>query len=293
MKPFAIVPVLLSCICTAVAWTTTNYWQTSLVTYYKPATTTSIAVWPTGAVSAISTNTSTSQFTSGGYTILLTVYDVFYAPSAAVCTRSGIKSCGPTPVLSRASGTITTSYWAPLLIANPRSCTKTSFEYTTASTVVLPSVWIDGIADQATQSVEALLVTTYVKTLSTNMGGQAVTTTVCDVYLRTDAVTGIPYLAESTILTECVDPRDYYCQAFSSAMTGGAGYVGTKTTCERSGQVYPPTVIAAGASSTTTGAAGAAATSSKSSAARAFAFSPVFGGSLVVPAFSVLLALIC
>jgi hypothetical protein len=116
--------------------------------------------------------------------------------------------------------------------------------------VLLPDAWISDAAEQATQSVEALLVTTYVTTLSTNMGGQAVTTTVCDVYLRSDAAFGVEYVAESTILTECMDPRDYFCRQFSSAISEGAGIVGTKTTCERTGQTYPPTAVAGAASPT-------------------------------------------
>src|SRR2546423_3710976 len=272
MKIFAILPMVLSRISTAAAWTTTDHWQTSLITGFKSMITNSIPVYPTGAVSATSTNTSTSLFTSLGYTLVLTAYDLFYAPSAAVCTLSGLEPCGPTPALSETSGSITTTYWAPVLIANPTSCTKTSFEYTTASTVLLPSAWISDAAQQATQSVEALQVTTYVSTLSINMGGQAVTTTVCDVYLRSEAASGISYVAESTILTECMDPRDYYCRQFSSAMSEGAGFVGsTKTTCDRTGQTYPPTAVAGAASPT------------KSSGASGLGFSLMaLGGSLVV-----------
>lgn len=277
MKTFTILPVLYSCIRTVAAWTTTNHWQTSVATGNPITTTTSIAIYPTGAVSATSTNTSTSLFTSGGYKLALTVFDLFYEPNVAVCTRSRLSPCGPTPNLSRTSDSITTTYWAPVLIANPTSCTKTSFAYTTASTVVLPSLWILDAAQQATQSVQALVVTTYISTLSTNLGGQAVTTTVCDVYLRGDAVLGVPYVAESIILTECVDPRDYRCRQLSSAIAAGAGITGNPT-CDRTEQAYPPTAVAGAINPT------------KSSGASCF--SPVaLSVSMAVSAFAALLGL--
>lgn len=290
MRLLRVFCAVLSCTSMVAAWTSTNHWQTSLLTGYKTPTQTSISVFPTGSDSATSTTTSTSLFTSGGYTLLLTVYDLFYPPSAAVCTAGrAFTTCGPTPALSRTTGTsITTRYWAPVRIANPTSCTKTSFGYTTASTVALPSAWIDGVAQQATQSVEALLVTTYVKTLSTNMGGQAVTTTVCDVYLRTDAILGGIYTAESTLLTECVDPRDYSCRQLSSALTAGAGIVGTKTTCDRTGQTYPPVAVAGAASPTD----GAPRPTSSSGASAWGPSSIVLWGSLSFLGCDMLLALI-
>ncbi len=303
MKSFLLLPTVLSLLDTAAAWSSTNYWQTSLITSGKTASTTSISVLPTGTDTATASTSSTTTFTSGGLTILLTVYDLFYRPSAAVCTPSRVLTpCGPTPTLSRVTATtITTTYWAPVHLANPTSCTKTSFDYTTASTVALPSQWIPDIAQQATQSVEALLVTTYVKTLSINMGGQAVTTSVCDVYLRTDAVLAVIYTAESSLLRECVDPRDYACNQLTSALAQGAGVVGTKTTCERSGQTYPPVAAAAGGGSGSgsgsgsgnggagaTGTAGAASPTKSSAAGAVGVPRAVVGGVMGVVGWGVL-----
>jgi hypothetical protein len=47
------------------------------------------------------------------------------------------------------------------------------------------------IAAQATQPAEAILITTYAVTLSTNLGGQAITTTNCDVYLKDGAAVSL------------------------------------------------------------------------------------------------------
>ncbi|KAK3378989.1 hypothetical protein B0T24DRAFT_143897 [Lasiosphaeria ovina] len=286
MKTLETLALVLSCVSTAASWTTTNYWLTRTVTTnLKTPTVTSVAVFPTGAVSPTESKTSTSLFTSVGYTLKLTVFDLFLAPSAAVCTLSRL-NCGP-PVVTHTTGIITTTYWAPVPISNPSSCTETSFSYTAASTILLPSVWIRDAATQATQSENAQLVTTTVKTISTNMGGQEVTTTVCDVYLRSEGVFGVTYVAESTLLTECVNPRVYSCSSLSSALAAGAGIVGAQTTCVDPNLGYPPTGIAAAAgpgpttdSSDPTKAAGAP-SPTKSSGAEALGVSAIaVGGAL-------------
>ncbi|KAH8879088.1 hypothetical protein GQ53DRAFT_849853 [Thozetella sp. PMI_491] len=238
MKANALFIVVLSCAHIAATWSTTNHWQTTLTTWNKQATASSISVYPIGSVSATSANISTSLFTSMSYTLVLTVHDLFYASDASVCTRNGLKSCGPTPALSsKTSGAITTTYWTPVPISNPASCTKTSFDYTTASTILLPSPWITDVAEQATQSVHAVLVTTYVSTLGTNLGNQAVTTTVCDVYLRSEAASGDNYVAEASIASQCMDPRDYYCQALSSGSPYAWDFGTIGKTCQRTGQI--------------------------------------------------------
>ncbi|KAK3387895.1 hypothetical protein B0H63DRAFT_471117 [Podospora didyma] len=290
MRALAILPVLLTCVSTVAAWTTTNHWQTSLITTNpKTPTTRSVAVYPTGAASPYSTNTSTTLFTSVGYTLVLTVFDLFYSPSAAVCTLSRL-SCGPPPVYKTTTGSITTTYWAPVPISAPASCTQTSFSYTAASTILLPDVWISDFATQATQSAHAALVTTTIKTISTNLGGQAVTTTVADVYLKADAVFGVTYIAEKTLLTECVNPRVHTCSLLSIASTGGAGIVPGSKTCEPTDLPYPPITAAAvvggnGGGAGSTGAAGAPgpASSTKSGGAGMTEVSPIVlvAGSLI------------
>ena len=47
------------------------------------------------------------------------------------------------------------------------------------------------VRTQATESAEALAITTFVATMSTNLGGQAVTTSICEVYLKSDAIMGV------------------------------------------------------------------------------------------------------
>lgn len=287
MKAFAVLPIVLSCVNTAAAWSKSNHWTTSLITGWGDPVTSTVEVTPTGAVSATSTATSTTSLVWVGadYTFEVTVYDLFYPATAEVCRSK----C---PTSSTTSNDITTTYWVPVQISNPTSCTKTSFDYTTVSTIRLPpTLQISDAAQQATQSVEALFVTTYVSTLSTNKGGQEVTTTVCDVYLRSDAVSGVSVdLFQSSILNECMDPRDYYCQQYSEAISL-ASLASTTTsphaTCEPSGQTYPPTAIAGAATgAATTGAA----SPTKSSGAGGLRVSPTeFGVSLAVSGFAALL----
>jgi hypothetical protein len=254
--------LILICISTAAGWTRTDHWQTTVITTYKGSLyTSSIAVYPTASASATSTNTSTTLVSDDApgawlvsfHTYPITVTDLFYPPDAPVCTDGGFKECSPTPTYT-ISGSITTSYYAPVVIRNPSSCTKTSFLYTTQQAVWPPGEYlsIPDAVDQATGSAEALFVTTYVSTLSTNLGGQAVTTSVCDVYLKQDAVLGVSPGYEAGPLSQCVDPRVYSCVA-SNAET-------SRVTCQTTGQTYPPTGQAAGAgssaaSSTKTGGA--------------------------------------
>jgi hypothetical protein len=70
---------------------------------------------------------------------------------------------------------------------------------------------------EATESAQALFITTYVVTLSTNLGGQAVTTNIVDVYLRSDAVQGIHPMAEASFLDQCVDPSSALCATSTPA----------------------------------------------------------------------------
>lgn len=117
---------------------------------------------------------------------------------------------------------------------------------------------------EATEPAQMLFITTYVVTVSTNMGGQAVTTSVVDVYLKSDAVQGVIPMPEASLLSQCVDPSSLLCQTSSPAVGDyGCGPTNPIT--------YPPGSAAAvgGATHTGTGssAAAAAATASKKSGA--------------------------
>jgi hypothetical protein len=271
MTTTSLLSLILMCISTAAGWTRTDHWQTTVITTYKGSLyTSSIPVYPTASASATSTNTSTtlvSDHAPGGWlvsyhTYPITVTDLFYPPDAPVCTDGGFKQCSPTPTYT-ISGSITTNYYAPVVISNPSSCTKTSFLYTTPQSVFPPGLYlsIPDAVDQATGSAEVLFVTTYVSTSSTNLGGQAVTTSVCDVYLKEDAVLGVLPGYEAYPLSQCVDPRVYSCSASKA---------GTLTaTCQTTGQVYPPTGRAAGAGAS---AAGSAASPTKSGGAGGLTF---------------------
>lgn len=140
---------------------------------------------------------------------------------------------------TKPAGEMRTNYYVPVTIKNLASCTKTKYTYTDSAEIELPA----SLTAQATDESLASLVTTYASTISTNLGGQAVTTTVCDVYLNGDAV---PDAQEAFVpeyyLTKCVDPRRGTCSAGeNTAATGAGGCNGP----------YPPT--AAGAAPTTDG----------------------------------------
>ncbi|KAK0719194.1 hypothetical protein B0H67DRAFT_148722 [Lasiosphaeris hirsuta] len=268
MKPTSILASLL-CVSSAAAWSRVDHWQTKVITTTsKKLFTSSIPVFPTagGAPSPISTNISTTLITTlaagpfmlSTHTYLVTVTDLFYAADeTGLCISTGFSACSPTPTFAR-TGSITTQYWHPMTIANPPSCTLTSYAYTTRQTVnpALLDRQIPGAADQATESEQALLVSTWVSTKSTNLGGQAVTTTVCDVYLRDGTVQGVEPGYELEPMSQCVDPRVYTCAAVTSETP--------TATCETTGQTYPPTAEAAnvggggggGGATGSTGAAG-------------------------------------
>jgi hypothetical protein len=239
MATISLICLILMCVGTSVGWTRSDHWQTTLSTSRDGRVlTTSIAVYPTASVSATSTNTSTTLVT-GGFDITdtypLTVTDLFYPPGASVCVSTGFKECSSTPTYI-VRGSITTNYYVPFVVSNPSSCTKTSFLYTTSQTVYVQSMIdsIPNVVDQATGSAEALFVTTYVSTLSTNLGGQAVTTSICDVYLKGGEVLGLIPGDEAYPLSQCVDPRVYLCSANSAERAI------PKATCQTTGQVYPP-----------------------------------------------------
>jgi hypothetical protein len=124
-------------------------------------------------------------------------------------------------------------------VANPSSCTLTSYAYTTRQTVNPARLTeVPDAAEQATDTAgEALFVTTWISTKSTNLGGQAVTTTICDVYLKDGAVGGVAPGYELSAMSQCVDPRVFSC-SIETELTPTAS-------CATAGQTYPPTAEAA------------------------------------------------
>ncbi len=183
---------------------------------------------------------------------MYTVTNMILAPDASWCAESGEnRRCPKTPLPSLSSQTATTRFWAPLIITNPESCTKTSFSYTSSQQQFPNFLVPSSMAAQATESAEALLITTLVVTVSTDLGGQAVTTTVVDIYLKTDAVGGVEPLVETTFLNQCVDPSSYMCQISIPPLLTGCGP--TPIT-------YPPRAggVTAGSGSSSSGASAGA-----------------------------------
>jgi hypothetical protein len=256
----------------AAAWSLTNYFTTSIWTggTVSSTYTLSIPVSPTGSVSATSSNITTSSETVPLFylgpapeTLIyeITVTNLFLPTNAPVCVplnsfdvTTGYCSTSSTS-RTTASPTITTRYFVPVIISNPSSCTQTSFSYTSSQDVdlsYLPSI----VRTQATESPEALFITTYVVTVSTNLGGQAVTTSVCDVYLKSDAVTGVLPVVEASYLSQCVDPSKFRC---STTRLGPSDNV-----CGPLPITYPSSGKTGGATGTNTGAGSS--TTSKSGA---------------------------
>ncbi|CZR69853.1 uncharacterized protein PAC_19753 [Phialocephala subalpina] len=247
-------PLFFSWIGAVAGWTYTNYY--TLDTTDAISTTYNIKVYPTGPVTATSTNISTAlvSYTGNGFGFTqiypVTITELFLSPNASVCSAGSI-SCGSS---TTTTSTIDTSYYAPLVISAPSSCTKTSFLYTTSQTIHLTDIGDDRsteLVDQATESSEALFVTTYIYTLSTNLGGQAVTTTRCDVYLSEGAVV-LQSTDEAYYLSQCVDPRRYLCTSTTTVPSGS---------CPTTVGAYPPNGKSGGVSSTGTSVATSSPTS--------------------------------
>ncbi|KAL2861180.1 uncharacterized protein BJX67DRAFT_375509 [Aspergillus lucknowensis] len=154
-----------------------------------------------------------------GYAALNVTTEYLILPNRTDLPLSTLVAAGenPSPSTSVPDPTITTKYYLPLTVSNLASCTLTEYTYTEGVQVGLPST----LQAQATDESLATLVTTYTSTISTNLGGQAVTTAVCDIYLRGDAV---PLRRRH--------PRRETCSAGGNVeATGSGGCSG----------VYPPT----------------------------------------------------
>ena len=264
--------VLLS-IGVARAWDMTSYYNYSTEVFGgNPPTTLStiVPVVPTGPVTGTSTSIITTSFVDGAnFTYAYTLTSLFLAPSASWCAFQGegvgnVKICSGTtglinPPLPTSNSLDQTRYFVPVLITPPASCTMTSFSYTSSVQITpfeLPGSMITEITTGT--GGEALFITTYVEVISTDLGGQPITATVVEVFLKTDAVQGVTPIKEKQKLTQCVDPSVYYCFETQTPTKLQFG-CGPNTPI-----TYPPLALVAGATGGTGSAAGAAATTTTS-----------------------------
>lgn len=246
--------LFLSWVGAVAGWTYTDYLTTTTLHFLSGESTVTstyyMKVYPTDSVRPTSTNITTALISDRGEqgktTYPITITQLFLSPTDISCSSDLGLGCSPSETATPTT-TIDTSYYAPLVVSAPSSCTETSFLYTTPHPVLATGIGSShdtNLADQATQSSEALFVTTYLYTLSTNLGGQAVTTTRCDVYLNDEAVLGLRPGEEAFYLDQCVDPRRYLCTSTTTVDSGA---------CEVTGGAYPPDGKTGGVEGTGTG----------------------------------------
>lgn len=215
---------------------------------------------PTGPVTPTSTSINTTTLRIyNGFHLLVTVTYLYLGPGARACRpyNTNQTGCVPAPsTMPTPNVQTTTDLFFPRVVANPPSCTQTAFRYTTAQTILLEGLGggfdlVSNLRPQATQSPQLLLATTYVSTISTDLDGAVATTTKCDVYLRSDAVTGTllsQASREAYLLDQCVDPRKWMCEDAAAAtggcaVSGGDGYppaMGTDSSRRNAGAVVRP-----------------------------------------------------
>lgn len=230
------------------AWLVTYYatetvlplaWGGSTISITPVVTTEPLTVKP------ISTSTDYNTDYAGGGNLASGIINVtteyFILPNITGLPVSAFYLFGKPADSNTASPTITTHYYAPVTLSNPTSCTKTTFSYTDSVDVDLP----DTLTAQATDSSLATYVTTYVSTIRTDLGGQAVTTSRCDVYLNSKAIPSATIFNDG-FLTECVDPRRATCSAGENQKATGSGG------CNG---IYPPTGASNPTSKSTAGGA--------------------------------------
>ena len=229
---------------------------------------------PAPNATALSTFTSTtteyfgSDLIGGGDVIVSYIY-IVYDSTAPTVTDVDLSACTPISHNSATpSNTISTSYYGPAILSNPASCTKTSFTYTTAEAVAVPSFF----ASQATDPTNAAVATVLSSFVSTDVGGQSVVTSWSAIYLKPEAfanASAVPYGGEeSSYLDQCVDPRRFFCSTslgipsnYQQATSLANVLTGTPTgTCPLGPGTYPPIQTGGkGATSTNAGATGSSA----------------------------------
>ncbi|KAJ5397065.1 hypothetical protein N7509_005178 [Penicillium cosmopolitanum] len=213
-------------------------WGTTVQTTVSPVVTTApLTVEPTSTSTTYSTDYIT-RTDGGNYRINVTI-EYLILPNVTNLPISAFYVWDP-PVPTQ-NPSVTTNYYLPVTLSNPASCTKTEFTYTDSARILLPKF----LKAQATESTIATFVSNYVSTISTNLGGQEVTTSRCDVYMNDKIVpmASIDLFDYERYLTECIDPRRSMCSSGENTeATGTGGCLG----------VYPPTGTADSASTTTT-----------------------------------------
>ncbi|KAJ5380934.1 uncharacterized protein N7496_003362 [Penicillium cataractarum] len=227
------------------AWRVTYYgtetvvplaWGGETTTITPVVTTAPLTVSPISTSSDYHTDYATGKELASGIISVTTEYLIL--PNVTGLPVSAFFFDPPTESTT-ASPTVTTQYYLPVTLSNPASCTKTTFTYTDSISIILP----DSLTAQATDSSLATYVTTYISTISTNLGGQAVTTSRCDVYLNSKAIPSAT-IWDDSYLTECVDPRRSTCSAGENQKATGSGG------CNG---LYPPTGASNAAATTTAG----------------------------------------
>src|SRR5512142_3429302 len=117
----------------------------------------------TGPVSPTSTSTTTTVIAGNVEVVLTATLTYLFLPadaSATTCSLSRFGICAEDTAAATTAGrdTVNTVIFAPVLIQNPESCTRTKFSYTTSVTIRTGNIPAT-IATQATEPAQALLVT--------------------------------------------------------------------------------------------------------------------------------------
>lgn len=253
------------------AWSMTNYYNYSTQVFGSTTLSQIVTVTPTGPVTGTSSIVATSITSDDAHVKYnYTVTSLFLEPTASWCVPGLVnvntKVCTgtqgqPSIPTTKPNSLLYTRYYAPLLIAQPSTCTQTSFSYT-SSREIYPNQLPSSMGTQATESASVTFISTNFG-VNTNLGGQAVTTTVVEIYLIPNAVQNVNPGDEARYLTQCVDPSSFLCSAPTPALLAFG--------CGPQPITYPPRAQATGgttAQPTSTSGSGAtpATTSTKSGA---------------------------
>ena len=288
------------------AWDMTSYYNYSTEVFGGTLTQSAlIGVVPTGPLTGTSSSVvTTSYLDDNDFTYIYTLTSLFVGPTESWCASQNA-GYGNTEICSGTIGLLVpppassnpllqTKYYVPVVITQPASCTKTSFSYTSSMQIrptELPGSMVTEITIGA--GGEATFISTIVQIISTDLGGQEVSATTVEVYLKTDAVQGVTPIDEVQYLTKCVDPSSFMCPSPTHIGTGVFS-----AACPPSQTVYPPLAEVTGAGTGTgtgTGAVGsgtaAATTTAKKSGAGMLYTVGSLGTYLAASALAVLILL--
>jgi hypothetical protein len=276
MATFRILGAVLLFVGLAEAWEMTSYYNYSTEVFGGTVTLSAlIDVVPTGPVTGTSSDVKTTTFLDPdyGFTYIYTLTSLFLEPTGSWCASQNrgygnTKICTGTigllaPPIPTLNPLLKTRYFAPILITQPSSCAKTSFSYT-SSIQIYPTELPGSMATEATIGGEAVFITTHIAVASTNLGGQIITATAIDVFLKSGALQGVTAVSQASYLSQCVDPSSFMC---SFTLTPSPLFFG----CGPTPIVYPPQADVTGSSigTGTGGRAGPTATTSTKSGANA------------------------